>query len=79
MWEIIKEGNIQEFATLLSEHPETAHIRSKDGRGPMWWAHEYGRPKMIEVLGQLGVRDDRTDSKGVKPTDITHSRIKGST
>ncbi|KAL3913354.1 MAG: hypothetical protein SGILL_006527 [Bacillariaceae sp.] len=76
MWEIVKEGEIQEFAAVLQEHPEMAHIRSEDGRGPMWWAHEYGRPKMISVLKQLGVGDDRTDSKGVKPTDISHSRIK---
>ena len=77
MWEIIKEAEIMEFAAVLQEHPELAHLRSEDGRGPMWWAHEYGRPKMISVLKQLGVSEDRTDVKGVKPTDITHSRIKG--
>jgi dolichyl-diphosphooligosaccharide--protein glycosyltransferase len=78
MWEIIKEAEIQEFASVLQEHPELAHIRSEDGRGPMWWAHEYGRPQMIKILRQLGVSEDRTDSMGIKPTDITQSQIKGS-
>jgi dolichyl-diphosphooligosaccharide--protein glycosyltransferase len=77
MWEIIKDADIQEFAAVLQQHPDLAHIRSEDGRGPMWWAHEYGRPKMISILRELGVREDRTDSQGVKPTDITNDRIKG--
>jgi dolichyl-diphosphooligosaccharide--protein glycosyltransferase len=77
MWEIIKDADIQEFAAVLQQHPDMAHIRSEDGRGPMWWAHEYGRPKMISILRELGVREDRTDSQGVKPTDITNDRIKG--
>jgi dolichyl-diphosphooligosaccharide--protein glycosyltransferase len=78
MWELIKDAEIQEFVSILQEHPELAHIRSEDGRGPMWWAHEFGRPSMIGILRKLGVKEDRTDAKGVKPTDITHSRIKGS-
>jgi dolichyl-diphosphooligosaccharide---protein glycosyltransferase len=77
MWEIIKDAEIQEFVSLLQEHPELAHIRSEDGRGPMWWAHEYGRPHMVGILRQLGVSEDRTDSNGIKPTDISHSRIEG--
>lgn len=77
MWEIIKEGNIHEFADVLQQHPALAHMRSKDGRGPMWWAHEYGRPKMIEILRQLDVTEDRADANGVKPGDISHNRIKG--
>jgi hypothetical protein len=77
MWQIIKDADFQEFLEVLQEHPELAHIRSEDGRGPMWWAHEYGRPQMVGVLRQLGVREDRTDAKGIKPTDISHSRING--
>lgn len=76
MWEIIKEAEIHEFIAILQEHPEMAHIRSQDGRGPMWWAHEYGRPNMVNILKEVGVSEDRTDAKGVKPTDISHSRIK---
>mmetsp|Transcript_13328 Transcript_13328/g.14297 ORF Transcript_13328/g.14297 Transcript_13328/m.14297 type:complete len:995 (-) Transcript_13328:351-3335(-) len=78
MWEIIKNAEREEFMSVLSSHPELAHIRSKDGRGPMFWVHEYGRSGMITVLRKLGVSEERTDANGVKPNDITHSSIKGS-
>lgn len=77
MWEIIKDGDHVEFMSILVENPEMAHIRSKDGRGPMFWAHEYGRPKYIDVLRQLGVSEKRADANGFKPTDVTHSSLKG--
>jgi len=77
MWEIIKRPEPEEFMNILSTHPEIAHIRSEDGRGPMFWAHEYGRQGMIQVLRKLGVSEEREDSNGIKPTDITHSSIKG--
>jgi len=77
LWEMIKRPEPDEFMNLLSTHPEIAHIRSKDGRGPMFWAHEYGRKGMIQVLRKLGVSEVREDVNGVKPTDITHPSIKG--
>lgn len=77
MWEIIKNREFDNFLMILGSEPEMAHIRSKDGRGPMFWAHEYGRGQMIQVLRQLDVSEDRADANGVKPTDITHSSIKG--
>ncbi len=77
MWEIIKNREFDNFLMVLGSEPEMAHIRSKDGRGPMFWAHEYGRAQMIGVLRQLGVSEDRADANGIKPTDITHSNIKG--
>jgi dolichyl-diphosphooligosaccharide--protein glycosyltransferase len=78
MWEIIKNSERDEFMSVLSTNPELAHMRSKDGRGPIFWAHEYGRSGMIQVLRKLGVSEERADVNGVKPTEITHSSIKGS-
>ncbi|OEU16208.1 putative oligosaccharyl transferase [Fragilariopsis cylindrus CCMP1102] len=78
MWEIIKNSERDEFMSVLSTNPELAHMRSKDGRGPIFWAHEYGRSGMIQVLRKLGVSEERGDVNGVKPTEITHSSIKGS-
>jgi dolichyl-diphosphooligosaccharide--protein glycosyltransferase len=74
MWEIIANARWHELVTMLQEYPEIAHIRSEDGRGPMWWAHEHGRPKMVQVLKGLGVSEDRSDVNGVKPTDISKLR-----
>ena len=77
MWEIMKRPEVEEFMKVLSVYPDIAHVRSKDGRGPMFWAHEFGRSGMIKVLRKLGVSEDRVDINGIKPTDITHSSIKG--
>jgi dolichyl-diphosphooligosaccharide--protein glycosyltransferase len=74
MWEIIADARWSELVTNLLEYPEIAHIRSEDGRGPMWWAHEHGRPKMVQILKSLGVSEDRSDVNGVKPTDISKLR-----
>lgn len=70
MWEIIKNNERDDFMKVLSSNPEVAHIRSKDGRGPMFWAHEYGRSSMIQVLEKLGVSKERADINGVKPAEV---------
>lgn len=72
-WQIIHENDIRGLRDLLLERPEAAHVRSQDGRGPMWWAHEYGRTDMVKILTKLGVRDDLGDVNGVKPTDLSSS------
>jgi len=51
----------------LAQSPEDAHRRSSDGRGPMWWAHEYGHKKVIRVLKKLGVSSDLKDANGKAP------------
>jgi dolichyl-diphosphooligosaccharide---protein glycosyltransferase len=70
MWEIISQGQFAELTSVLREHPELAHIRSEDGRGPMWWAYEYQKPKVVSLLKKLGVSDERTDANGVKAIDL---------
>jgi dolichyl-diphosphooligosaccharide--protein glycosyltransferase len=67
MWDVISEGKIMDLLEVLREYPEVAHIRSADGRGPMWWAHEYNRPKMIQYLKKLGVSDELPDSSDRRP------------
>lgn len=70
LWEIISQGNFRGFLGIVMEAPEIIHVRSADGRGPMWWAHEYKRPKMIEIMKKLGVSDSRTDKNGFRPIDL---------
>ena len=57
LYEVISGGDIEDFVGLLSKNPPLAHIRSKDGRGPMFWAHENGQVEMVEILRRLGVSD----------------------
>ena len=70
MWEVISRGDYNELAGLLEEQPGLAHIRSEDGRGPMWWAYEFGRTKMIDLLKQAGVSEERTDRNGLRPPEV---------
>ncbi len=70
MWEFISQGMIREFMAIVQEVPEIVHIRSADGRGPMWWAHEHKRPKIIELLKKLGVSEERKDKDGIRPLDL---------
>ena len=69
MWQMISAGALNQFAQIIVEHPEMAHLRSSDGRGPIWWAYEHNRPRMIEVLKQMGVSEDLKDGNGVTPPE----------
>lgn len=76
IWDIISQDDTYEFMEWIESEPLTAYMRSKDGRGPMFWAHEFGRKKMIKILKQLGVSETDLDSKGLSPLDI--SKVKRS-
>ncbi|GKY92313.1 dolichyl-diphosphooligosaccharide--protein glycosyltransferase subunit stt3a [Mayamaea pseudoterrestris] len=70
LWELVSRGRMEELKALFSQIPHAAHSRSEDGRGPLFWAYENGQREVIELLKSLGVSDDRTDSKGLKPSDL---------
>lgn len=70
LWELISTDNYDELKSLVMTNPAAAHVRSEDGRGPMWWAHEYKRPEMIELFKKLKVSESRTDKNGMTPLDI---------
>jgi dolichyl-diphosphooligosaccharide---protein glycosyltransferase len=40
MWKLISSNSYDELKAWLDEEPRKAFIRSRDGRGPMWWAFE---------------------------------------
>ena len=71
MWQMIAENNFEEFYQVIQENPSLVHVRSEDGRGPMWWAHEYGRGKMVQIMKKLKVREDRKDEKGMTTLDVS--------
>eukprot|EP00554_Chaetoceros_debilis_P004761 CAMPEP_0194095368 /NCGR_PEP_ID=MMETSP0149-20130528/56790_1 /TAXON_ID=122233 /ORGANISM="Chaetoceros debilis, Strain MM31A-1" /LENGTH=962 /DNA_ID=CAMNT_0038781309 /DNA_START=608 /DNA_END=3496 /DNA_ORIENTATION=- len=70
IWEMISDGRVQELFQVLYQYPELAHIRSEDGRGPLFWASEFGDDRVIKMLKKLGVRDDVKDAKGLSPLDL---------
>jgi len=75
LFSIISMGDYDSFEFLLENYPTYAHYRSKDGRGPMWWAHEHGRPRMIHLLKSRGVSEKRKDKDGITPLDISSDEL----
>ena len=70
LWELISQDRVDEFKEVVRNNPGAAHVRSEDGRGPMWWAHEYKRTSIIEILRKLKVSEKRTDANGKTPLDL---------
>lgn len=55
---------------MLNEDSSAAFVRSADGRGPLFWAYEFGHTEAIELLEQLGVDNMATDANGMTPVQI---------
>jgi dolichyl-diphosphooligosaccharide--protein glycosyltransferase len=72
LWSLISKGQVDRLKQLLDDSPAMAHIRSEDGRGPMWWAHEYGKGDVVALLRSHGVSEERKDKEGVTPLDISN-------
>jgi dolichyl-diphosphooligosaccharide--protein glycosyltransferase len=64
VWKLITDRDAKGLVSLLTEYPELAHIRSSDGRGPMWWAYEVGDERLIRILKKVGVSDTLKDASG---------------
>jgi len=71
MWQIISSGDLDELKKILEANPEYASVRASDGRGPLWWAHEYGKKEMIDELVKAGASEAERDADGKSPKEIT--------
>merc|ERR1712130_1064260 len=49
---------------------EVIHLRSADGRGPLFWAYEFGHDEAIKLLLELGVDGEMKDANGQKPSQM---------
>lgn len=70
LYEIIKMNDLDSLAIVVDQQPILVHLRSKDGRGPMWWAHEMGRKGIVSFLKTHGVSEKLRDKDGITPLDI---------
>jgi len=70
MKKLVKANDFEAISAWLSDDPAAARMRSKDGKGPLWWAYS-GRKteKLIELFKKLGARDDERDAGGKRPID----------
>ena len=77
VYDIIAADDLKSLRGLLVKMSEAAHVRSKDGRGPMFWAHEKGRTRMVNALRILGVREDVKDAQGRTPLEGSTVVVQG--
>jgi len=71
IWDLIKQNDIHELFEWLETEPLSAYMRSADGRGPMWWAHEFGHADIVRLLKSLGISETDRDVKGLSALDIS--------
>lgn len=74
MWNIITKGTVDDLEAWLHIAPLMAHVRSSDGRGPMFWSFEHRRHDMVQILGKYGVGHSDQDKDGLTPVDLLDSQ-----
>ena len=70
MWNLISNNQVEELRMWLEDDPTSAFIRSRDGRGPMWWAFEQRNEEITKMLMKAGVPHTDRDAKGSTPVDL---------
>jgi len=75
LFNLIQTNQIDMLEMALKNQPSFAHVRSKDGRGPMWWAHEHGRKDIIKLLKSHGVSEKLKDKDGIRPVDLADDEL----
>lgn len=67
LWEIVNEGSYDVMTSWIQDEPNVVHLRSADGRGPLWWAYEKGDKEMIKIFKKAGASTDEVDENGLTP------------
>jgi len=74
MWTLISNNQVDDLRMWLEEDPTIAFIRSRDGRGPMWWAFEKKNEDITKMLMKAGVPHTDRDSKGLTPVNLLEGK-----
>jgi dolichyl-diphosphooligosaccharide--protein glycosyltransferase len=70
MWKLISTNAIEDLKAWLQAEPHKAFIRSKDGRGPMFWSFELRSEEATKLLMKAGVPHTDRDASGKTPVDL---------
>lgn len=77
LWEIIRDADSEALREVLDETPDAHLARSADGRGPLFWAHEFARSDMVQQLLQRGADASARDAQGKRPADVASGATTG--
>jgi len=61
LWEVINKDDQAGLDEMIAANPRVIFARAEDGRGPLFWAYEYGRTAMIKQLEDLGIDNTLKD------------------
>merc|ERR1711871_631035 len=70
LWEVISKDDMEGLDEMIKANPRVVHARSEDGRGPLFWAYEYGRSDMVKKMEDMGVDHTVRDKNGVAPPEM---------
>eukprot|EP00958_Prasinococcus_capsulatus_P008206 scaffold781_cov394-Prasinococcus_capsulatus_cf.AAC.29 len=70
MWSLISQGEVSYIRSWVDTNPCVAKLRSEDGRGPLFWAYEFGRKEIVELMLASGADAEATDGDGRKPVEF---------
>merc|ERR1711957_393135 len=70
LWEVIHAGDMAGLEELIKANPRMIHACAEDGRGPLFWAYEYGQDTIITLLEDAGVDQTVTDRDGIMPEQL---------
>merc|ERR1740133_395326 len=71
LWEVVNKDDMDGLDEMIKANPRVVHARAEDGRGPLFWAYEYGRTEMIKKLEELTVDNTVRDKNGVAPPEMS--------
>ena len=74
MWNLINDNKKEELQRWLEAEPQMAFIRSKDGRGPMFWAFEQRNEEITKILMKAGLPQNDKDAMGLTPFDLLEGK-----
>jgi hypothetical protein len=75
LWRVITSNENSELQSILDEDESRALLRSADGRGPLFWAHEANNEEAIEMLKKAGASEDFQDADGKTCTNFEHGKM----
>jgi dolichyl-diphosphooligosaccharide--protein glycosyltransferase len=70
LYKLVAAGDTTSLEAWITAQPDVVHLRSADGRGPLWWANELGQAKVAKLLKSYGCQKTLKDKGGKKPSAL---------